>query len=784
MFPLTNNRFQLARLGGETMVLNRRILRDLKHNFIRYSLVFLVIVISMYVVVGMAGSAQTVISGVEEHAIINGVEDGHFSLFVNLTPVEVTNIENYGAIVEKQSYLDFRVDDSTLRIFANRKRVNKLEIDQGRVASVPGEIVLEKNYSKANGILIGDSIRIDDTTFIVVGIGSTPDYDDVLRNQTDASSNPLIFGTSFVTNADYVMMTSSKGLEASELIQYSYMLNEVTQDDITKELNKLQFSLDNVSDPIAFSYFSENEQTKNEVAKNLKELVQSSSNKRINASADDIQVNKTGALIIGVIILMLLAYILSIFATNTIEKESKVIGTLYAMGIVKNELLFHYILLPTFICLLGGLLGTTLGFVGMDIQIAENSNYYSYPILNHSYPLYLIIYGVFTPFIMSIIINVVLINRKLSNEPLALLNKKQSEYSNKRLNLGNMKFMNRFRVKLFLKEIKSNLTISIGMFTSLLLIMLALCIFSALTNIVTETDNDVKFEYMYHVAYPEDIKPKGAEAAYMSQFKKEALGYDFDISLLGIETNSVIFPYDIATDKNEIYVSTSVANKFNVSVGDDFILEDNINNITYNFIVKEVVNYAPGLFVFTEISTMRNLLHKHDEYYNTLFSMKPLTIETGRLYSTTTGKEIREASKIFMKLMKSLIYVLIISSTILFVLVMYLMVKMIIERQTSNISMFKIFGYNEAEISRLYLRNNLYTVIVSAVIFIPISRWITVKIYPYLVANKNVGFNLSFSKEIYVFIFALILMSYLFALYFAKIKLNKISMQDVLKERE
>ena len=137
-----------------------------------------------------------------------------------------------------------------------------------------------------------------------------------------------------------------------------------------------------------------------------------------------------------------------------------------------------------------------------------------------------------------------------------------------------------------------------------------------------------------------------------------------------------------------------------------------------------------------------------------------------------------------MKLKQSFIYVLIFASDILFVLVMYLMVKMIIERQTTNISMFKVFGYTKSEISKLYMRNNLYTVLVSAALFIPLSRYIIVKIYPFMVANRAVGFNLSFSLEVYLFILGLIMVSYFLSYIFAKIKLNKISIQEMLKDRE
>ena len=844
------------RLSGDIMVLNKRILRDLKQNFLRYFAVFIVISIAMYVVVGMAGSAETVMNGVKEHAEQNAVEDGQFSVFVPLNVEEINYIENLGVIVEAHFNVDFKVNETTLRIFTNRKQIDKLELDEGRIASTTGEVTLEKNYCKANNIKLGDTIQIASRSFVVVGIGSTPDYDDVLQNLTDASSNPLLFGTAFLTDSDYKALIDSNESLSTEENQYAYIITgNITQDELREEIGNLKFDLSSVKDKFAYDYFSKAEEAKNEFAAgineisdsskkisdsanqiveavtpfgamgsevtkaadglsnatteldkgvdnlnssfeefsdeylnftytNLKEFTKAGNNARINASSDDIKINKTGALIAGVIVLILLAYILSAFVTSTIEKERKVIGTLYSLGFSKKELITHYLVLPLVICLLGGLVGTFAGFLSMGSQMAENSGYYSYPQLDYVYPLYLIIYGIVVPFVMALVVNLVCINKKLSKEPLSLMRKEIKSCTYDGLNLGNMKFINRFRIKLFMREIKSYLTIALGVFISLLLVVFAFCIYSALTTIVTETNNDVKFNYMYYLSYPEKEVPHNAEEAYMKKLSKSTLGYDFDVSILGIDEKSTSFPYNIKTNTDELYISTSVAEKYGISVGDNFSLDDEINNVTYNFKVKEIVSYAPGLFVFMDIDEMRERFGKEDDYYNVLLSQEKLNIDPGRIYSTTTAQDLRDASEIFMKLMQSLIYVLIFASVILFVLVMYLMVKMIIERQTTNISMFKVFGYTKSEISKLYMRNNLYTVLVSAALFIPLSRYIIVKIYPIMVANRAVGFNLSFSLEVYLFILGLIMVSYFLSYIFAKIKLNKISIQEMLKDRE
>lgn len=852
------------------MILNKRIFRDLKANFMRYFAVFCVVAIAMYVVIGMSGAAETVISGVEKCAEQNMVEDGQFVLFVPLSKSEYESFEDSGVTLEEHFNLDFFVDDTVLRVFKNRDLIDLVSLDEGRMPEEDNEIVLEKHYFNARNFSLGDSITVGDTEFKIVGYGSSPDYDDVLQSFADASSKHERFGTSFVTSKAYDDLLNSGMSQSAEEYLYSYRLNgSQTIDEFLEKLEEINFDISGINDKYALEYFEKYEKAKDDFSdgvaellsgtdemsdacndmydgvnefseaislvigmmpqlkeptdelvdssdkllyaaselqegaekldssfaefsdeyldftyKNLKKHVSKEDNPRIYASSNDIQINKNGALIAGVIILVLLAYVLSSFATNSIETERKIIGTLYAMGFVKRELLRNYVILPVLICTIGGLVGTVLGFAGMESQVADNSVYFSYPILKSEYPIFLILYGIAVPFLMALIVNTVVINKKLSQEPLTLMSKQQNNYTGKAQDLGKMKFINRFRLKLFTREIKSNLTIVVGIFISLLLVMLAVTIYSATTTIIEETNRDVKFNYMYYLSYPEEEAPEYTEQAYHEKYSKERMGYNFEVSILGIANSSEAFPFDISTTKNEVYISTSVAEKYELNVGDNLDLTDSIEGITYNFEVKQIVDYAPGLFVFMDIDSMRDRFGKEDDYYNVLISNEQLDIETGRVYSMVSGQDLRDASEIFWSLMKKLVYVLVFASVIMFVLVMYLMVKMIIERQTNNISLFKLFGYSKAEVSKLYLRNNTYIVIISSLIFIPITKWIIVLIYPYLTSNRAVGFNLSFSKEIFIFLALVIAVSYLISYALAVLKLNKVEAQEVLKERE
>ena len=115
-------------------VLRKRAWRDLKENKFRYFALAFLIIISMYLVISLVGAADTIVDGTTKQAKKHKLEDGQFQVFVPLTTKQKENFTKKGLTVEETFYLDFRQKDgSKLRIFKNRKKVNKINLDEGRL---------------------------------------------------------------------------------------------------------------------------------------------------------------------------------------------------------------------------------------------------------------------------------------------------------------------------------------------------------------------------------------------------------------------------------------------------------------------------------------------------------------------------------------------------------------------------------------------------------------------------------------------------------------------------
>ena len=279
---------------------------------------------------------------------------------------------------------------------------------------------------------------------------------------------------------------------------------------------------------------------------NLTMFLKQEDNPRIFATKNDKLVDIEVGIIAGVIIFILLAYVISVFVVHSIESESSIIGTLYSMGVTKNDLLTHYITLPVVVTFLAGLIGALVAATGiMAPMIAESSySYFSIAEFTFHVPMYLWIYSVAVPPIIAVIVNVLVIRSKLNRTALSLIRNEVKQKGMKKINLKGMDFVSAFRIRQMLREMRSTLAVVFGMFLSVLIFMIGVNCYILCTNIAKDYENDTKYEYMYTLKYPEEVPPEDAEPAYAYTCKKNTKGYNFDVMILGIDDNNPYFDVD------------------------------------------------------------------------------------------------------------------------------------------------------------------------------------------------------------------------------------------------
>ena len=191
-----------------------------------------------------------------------------------------------------------------------------------------------------------------------------------------------------------------------------------------------------------------------------------------------------------------------------------------------------------------------------------------------------------------------------------------------------------------------------------------------------------------------------------------------------------------------------------------------------------------GFEIIGESDVMQELFDQEDDYYNVVFADHALDIDNGRLYATVSKENVEESSQIFTDMMGPMVVMLVVISALIFMIVMYLMMKVMIDRSAFSISLMKVFGYRRREIRRLYLDGNFYVILLGAVICVPLAKWSMDLVYPYCIANVAIGMDLKFTPQIYIMIYGGILLCYMVINFLLVGRLNKLVPAEVLKNRE
>ncbi len=564
------------------------------------------------------------------------------------------------------------------------------------------------------------------------------------------------------------------------IIDYTDAVDEIA--DGSRELRDGVQELQDETDDMIEEYFTFD-------IDNLTQFLIAADNPRIDAAAGDVIINRFAGILAGIILMVLFTYVISVFVIHNIEKESSVIGALYALGVTRGQLLFHYLLNPMLIAFLGGVVGCILGFskYGTGWQMGDSIAYYSLPPMRIVTPGYLLFYSLIMPPVTAVVVNYLVINKKLKCTALSLLRNEQTAGKAGRIqnmNLGNMKFLLRFQIRQMLREIRSAFAVVIGMFICLLILMMSIDCAVLCINFGNACLEETKYAYMYTYKYPTEDVPEGGTPAYVENLKKEAYGYNLDVTVLGIDDDNPYFPIVTADKKNEIVISSAAAQKFGVKAGDKLVLSDEVNERDYAFTVKNIVNFTSGVYVFLDRDVMQELFDQEDDYYNVVFADHALDIDNGRLYATVSKENVEESSQIFTDMMGPMVVMLVAISALIFMIVMYLMMKVMIDRSAFSISLMKVFGYRRREIRKLYLDGNFYVILLGALICVPLAKWSMDLVYPYCIANVAIGMDIRFTPQIYIMIYGGILLCYMVINFLLVGRLNKLVPAEVLKNRE
>lgn len=692
----------------------KRLPSEFKNELGKYIVIFLFMALSVSFVSGWSVAGGSMATAYDESFEKYNIEDGNFELYAKADDELIKAVEDsdrFDAKIYENFYVEFPTKevDSTLRIFKKRSDINLECLMDGEFPSSDSEIAIDRMYADNNSLKVGDKLTLYGKEYRICGLVALSDYSALFSSPSDMMFDSIKFGVAIVTADTF-------GAYPEDKLHYVYSWKYAERPADNTEAKSL-------SEDFLEKLSEEAPKYMNAVTGYIPEYT----NQAIIFTGDDIKGDTVFVQMFLYIIVVIIAFIFAITTSNTIAKEAGVIGTLRATGYTKWEIVRHYLTLPMLVVLAGAVVGNILGYTVLKDYAA--SAYYG----SYSLPTYVTLWNpqafintTVIPIIIVFIIDLLMLTRKLSLSPLQFIRHDLSRRKKKKAFRLNTRIgiMKRFRLRVLFQNMPNYIVMIIGALLGNVLVMFGLVLGPVLDNYQQEITSNLLADHQYLLKAQVETENKDAEKFSATTLKTiEGALKSEEITVYGIAKNSRYV--DLPLGDNEVYISNAYSEKHGIGAGDEITLREQFGSKEYKFRVDGIYYYPSTLTVFMDKDAFNEKFDCDKDYFTGYFSKSEIS-DIDDLYIATeiTVDDLTKVSRQLTRSMGNMMNIFVIFGVIMYVLIIYLLSKIIIEKNAQSISMAKILGYRNSEINGIYIATTAIVTVVTLLVTIPLSDYL------------------------------------------------------------
>ncbi len=769
--------------------LNKRLLRELRTEFGKYTVIFLFMVMTIGLESGDLVASDSMIATCNQRYEKYHVENGHFHLKQKMKDKAIEKIEKddvtvYPDFYVERSYKGKDKKEKTLRIYESRDEINQICIMDGSLPEKDNEIVIDRMFADNNKTKTGDVIAIDGKDYTVSGLVSFSDYTTMFRNNSDMMFDSVNFGVAMGTKSEFESLS-----DRNLTYNYAWTYNAGDPADDIEEKKWSDDLLETVVDAAGEGGGATALGSMLGVLNmdnGIDDYVPRYTNQAMNFAGDDLGSDRGSMLAFLYILIAVLAFIFGVTISHTITKEATVIGTLRASGYTRGELFRHYISMPIIVTLIAALVGNVLGYTYMKGVIADL--YYS----SYSLPKYETLWNrqafVLTtviPILLMLLVTGVTLTCKLKLSPLQFIRRDLTKSKRKKaVKLPHFKFFNRFRLRIILQNISGYLTLIFGVFVASTILLFGMMFVPLLDNVSNISREHMVAKYQYMLKGDARTSNKDAEKFAACTMNTYVDGYNQEAATVyGIFADSRYIEEKLP-EKGAV-ISSGMAEKYKLKDGDDFLLKEQYEDKLIKLQVRGILDSPTTIGVYLSHSYYEDVFDVDKDYYCAYFSDSKITdISDNKIFNCVTEKDMTKMADQLKVSMGDMFTIVEAFAVVMFILVVYLLTKIILERNSTSISMVKILGYEDREIGQLYLVATSWVVLLAVIISFALVTELIRLIFVTFMKGYSGWIPFGIATKTYVQCFILAIVSYLVVASMQMHRIKKVPMDEALKNVE
>lgn len=757
------------------MILRKSILRQFKEKKFQFIGVTILLIVSIMLYVSMSMGISTLDNRNAQFKDEYSQEDFHMILSNEIPSNQLSRWEDkFDLILEERRYgdLPYTNEDTTLRLFSLTNEINIPYASEGALPQEAGEVALSPVFAKEQNIEVGDEIEVNGDALEVTGFVYLPDYIYILERESDLLSDPSTFGIGVTTERTLLSVadqTVSQVLGDGASVQ----ARDAFKSTVTEDYSLLKW-------------------------------LNQEENPRIQFVESEIESSQKLITTLPLFILALSVLMVLMIMKRRLEMQRKEIGTLKALGYRNRELIRHYMMYAAFIGLLGSLLGVAAG-AGLSIPITDlYSNYFNLPSISYfDWDPKVLVIGFVIPNVILLLMTYFVIRKPLQQSPLDLLRPKDTAAGKKsmleRLPLLNKgSFMTRFRTRLLARSKARAVYILLGVMFSSILLIFGATMYKGMDGIVDATYKEIlTYNYAAHYKTLQEETPSQGESPFTAAEAEisEVNGEKID----SIDQQSMIYGLEPDTDqihlkteegkllnsklKEGVILSEPFASALGLAEGDTITLTNAYNSNTLKKKVQGIASVYIGFSIYDERGEVNKFLGYPEEVYTGKWTNKEPENSENVLF-IENKQDIIENFESTSALTRYSVFGIAGFAFLIGVIVLTLITNLIVEENSPSISLFKVMGYTDKEVSKLII--NVYTpiVLIGFILSVPIGILSIDQLMNSLVEQTGFAMPVHLSPLMIGMSLVTILFTYYVSLTLSRRKLKKVSLQEALKKQQ
>lgn len=673
------------------------------------------------------------------------------------------------------------------------KKINQTYLVEGRFPKKQNEITMLPEFAKINDIQIGDHYTINGNEYKVVGFTYAPDhiYPMISFNMPIFSEkqNNIIF----MTEESY---HSFQGMtEQVYVLKYNHPIDR-----------KLQFGEDEFNEEMSNMFEKES---------SILSFNFDTSTRMIRTSAlqAGLKIDRDFALYFLYLLLAIAIFIIIVITKKRIDDERLQIGVLKSLGYSRFSIAISYLVYPVVGSLIGGLIGYGIGIGLNGILTNLYMSYFTVPLGTFRFDLSYLLTSIFLPMIVLSILSYLIAICMLRKKPLALL----KEGSNLKVNFLSklvnkltslLPFHYRFKYSLASRSLGKLAIVTLTSFCTGLLVTLVLIGSNLFHNMIDTSFESFTYQYMVAMngIFMEESKTDMDDLVFSTNAtlkkiigsdgkEKEILKEEVSIGMNGIDVDSHFITLKDKNEKNlnsllednQIIINRNMQEILKLDVNDQLILGIEKQEVSY--IVVGISEEYMGYNVYVEREELSKSLGFPSAAYNIIYSTNPIYKNVGDLEEKEQTKiatifnfdEMKENVAAGMEMFSSSIYIIIAFASIMALIILAVIANIVVEENKKTISLMKVMGYKNREISSIVL--NIYTplVVIAYLLSIPAMISLLKWIIGLLISDMDMVIPVTLSPLLALLGLVGLLIAYYVAILLSKRVLNKIPLAIALK---